>query len=75
MTFMKAMPMWFVLFLLWLVVATVCTFVQAIPVYYLWNWLMPDIFKISVITFWQAWGISLLAAIFLKSSLPDVKLS
>ena len=28
---------------------------------YLWNWLMPEIFGLTVITFWQAIGLGLLA--------------
>lgn len=40
----------------------------AIPTYLLWNWLMPDLFKITEITFWQAWGINFLCAILFKSS-------
>lgn len=27
----------------------------------LWNWLMPDIFGLTTITFWQAFGLTLLA--------------
>lgn len=30
----------------------------------LWNWLMPDIFGLAVINYWQALGILLLAKIF-----------
>jgi len=33
----------------------------------LWNWLMPNIFGLTAITFWQAWGLVLLAHIFFKS--------
>jgi len=29
----------------------------------LWNWLMPTIFTLPEITYWQAWGIFLLAKI------------
>ena len=25
-------------------------------VMWLWNWLMPDIFELTTITFWQAWA-------------------
>ncbi|XOV95389.1 MAG: hypothetical protein ACFHWX_07185 [Bacteroidota bacterium] len=32
-------------------------------VMYLWNWLMPDIFDLRVITFWEAAGILLLSKI------------
>ncbi len=30
---------------------------------YLWNWLMPDLFHLSAINIWQAWGLLLLAKI------------
>jgi hypothetical protein len=42
--------------------------VAAIPTYFLWNWLMPTIFKLTAITFWQAWGINFLAMILFKST-------
>ncbi|MCI0511637.1 hypothetical protein L0128_00300 [candidate division KSB1 bacterium] len=33
----------------------------------LWNWLMPPIFGLTRITFWQAWGLVLLSHILFKS--------
>jgi hypothetical protein len=33
-----------------------------LPVMWLWNWLMPLIFGLIKITFWQALGLSLLCA-------------
>ena len=35
--------------------------VLALPIMLLWNWLMPDIFGLCTINFWQALGISLLS--------------
>lgn len=32
----------------------------------LWNWLMPDIFGLKEITYWQGWGLVLLAGILVK---------
>jgi len=32
----------------------------------LWNWLMPEIFKLPVITFWQAVGLLFLSHILLR---------
>jgi hypothetical protein len=29
----------------------------------LWNWLMPDIFGLKQVTYWQAWGLLLLSCI------------
>ncbi|MFA5471927.1 MAG: hypothetical protein WC219_07790 [Acholeplasmataceae bacterium] len=49
-------------------IIAVVSIVAAIPTYYLWNWLMPEIFAIKVITFWQAWGINFLAGVLFKST-------
>ena len=46
----------------------IVSIVSAIPTYFLWNWLMPEIFAIKVITFWQAWGINFLAGVLFKNS-------
>ena len=32
----------------------------------LWNWLMPVLFGLKIITYWQAWGLVLLAHILFK---------
>lgn len=34
----------------------------------LWNWLMPTLFGLTKITYWQAWGISLLCGSLFKSA-------
>ena len=34
----------------------------------LWNWLMPEIFGLKEITYWQGWGLVLLSHILLKGS-------
>ena len=36
----------------------------------LWNWLMPTIFGLGVITYWQAWGLVLLAHLLFKIGGP-----
>jgi len=38
-----------------------------IVVKWLWNWLMPPIFGLTTITFWQAWGLVVLSHILFKS--------
>jgi hypothetical protein len=38
------------------------------PLMVLWNWLMPTMFGLSEITFWQACGLQLLATILFKST-------
>lgn len=39
----------------------------AFPTYFLWNWLMPDIFRLGRINVIQALGINFLANILFKS--------
>jgi len=38
------------------------------PLMLLWNWLMPVIFDLPEITFWQAIGLNLLSTILFKST-------
>ncbi|MDD4108608.1 MAG: hypothetical protein PHH93_07810 [Prolixibacteraceae bacterium] len=49
-------------------IIAVVSLVAAIPTYLLWNWLMPTIFGIKTVTFFQAWGLSFLAGILFKNS-------
>jgi len=48
-------------------VAAVVALFFGFVVLWLWNWLMPAIFGLPTITFWQAWGLVLLSHIFFKS--------
>lgn len=42
----------------------------ALPIMWLWNWLMPDLFNLVEINFWQAIGISTLSGLlFINSSI------
>ena len=43
------------------------SFISAWFVMLLWNWLIPVIFGLKVITFWQAFGLNLLSGLLLKS--------
>jgi len=45
----------------------IMSLIQSIPVYFLWNWLMPTIFNLPNITFLQAIGISLLSNFLFNS--------
>ncbi len=38
------------------------------PVMLLWNWLIPEIFGLPIINFWQAIGLNILSTILLRSS-------
>ncbi|MBN2851722.1 MAG: hypothetical protein JXQ23_03190 [Clostridia bacterium] len=46
-----------------ILLACVFAFILGIGVMYLWNWLMPDIFGLGTIGYWQAFGLILLAKI------------
>lgn len=39
-----------------------------LPTFWLWNWLMPIIFKLPEITIWQALGLTLLCKILFTTS-------
>jgi len=56
-----------------LIIFAVVSIVAAIPLYFLWNWLMPAIFGLTTITFWQAWGLSFLSSILFKNSSSNSK--
>lgn len=43
----------------WAIVAIVIGF----PIKWLWNWIMPNLFGLSEISFWMALGIALLVSI------------
>lgn len=44
-----------------------------LPTFLLWNWLMPIIFGLPELTFWQALGVTLLSSILFKSSSSSSK--
>ncbi len=39
-----------------------------IPLQLLWNWLMPSIFGLKYITFWEAVGLNAISSILFKSN-------
>lgn len=41
---------------------------MALPTMWLWNWLMPDLFNLIEIGFWQALGINFLCGILFKGA-------
>lgn len=49
------------------IIAMVMALLFGFVVMWLWNWLMPDIFGLTTITFWQAWGLVVLSHILFKS--------
>ena len=40
-----------------------------LPLQLLWNWLMPSIFGLKYITFWEAVGLNTIASILFKSNI------
>lgn len=38
----------------------------ALPLYYLWNWLLPELFNFPEITYWQSFGLFFLWELFIK---------
>jgi hypothetical protein len=40
--------------------------IAGLPLMLLWNWLMPTIFGLPEITFWQAVGLNMLSGILFK---------
>ena len=50
-----------------IVIALVMAFLLGLVVMLLWNWLMPVIFGLPEITYWQGWGLVLLAHILFKT--------
>jgi len=52
-----------------LVLITLVALVFAFPTLWLWNWLMPSIFGLTKITFWQALGINILSGLLFKSNI------
>lgn len=48
--------------------------ITAFPIMWLWNWLMPTIFGLVTINFWQALGLSLLSGfLFSRTSSTNNK--
>lgn len=47
-------------FIVALLIACVIDLVMAVPIMLLWNWLMPLIFHLPELTFWQTFGFCIL---------------
>lgn len=56
-----------------LAIAFIASLVFAIPVWLLWNWLMPVIFGVAKVTLLQAWGLSFLSSLLFKPSSSSSK--
>ena len=54
--------------LIMLIIVIVLLFLLAFPLMWLWNWLMPDIFGLIEINYWQALGLNILSGILMRVS-------
>jgi hypothetical protein len=50
-----------------IVLIAIVSLILALPTMWLWNWLMPILFGLTKITFWQALGVNILSNILFKS--------
>jgi hypothetical protein len=48
--------------------------VMGAPLMYLWNWVIPSIFGLRYITFWEAIGLNMIAHIIFGQTLSPLKL-
>jgi len=51
----------------------VVALILGLPLMLLWNWLMPQIFGLTEITFWQAVGLNFLSSILFKTTYTSKK--
>ena len=56
-----------------ILIVVVTAVILGLPLMWLWNWLMPTIFYLDEITFWQALGLNALATILFKPPLNTKK--
>lgn len=59
--------------ILGLIIIAVFGLLGAIILWPLWNWLMPEIFGLKSITYWQAYGLIFLCSMLFKSSCSTSK--
>lgn len=57
--------------ILMLLVVVAFSFGLGALVMVLWNWLIPAIFGLGTITFWQGWGLLVLAGLLFRSRMGD----
>ena len=48
--------------------------VMGAPLMYLWNWIVPSIFGLRYITFWEAIGLNMIAHLLFSQTLSPLKL-
>jgi hypothetical protein len=60
-----------VVIILLLAVVAAFSFGLGALVMVLWNWLVPAIFGLGTITFWQGWGLLVLTSLLFRSRMGD----
>jgi hypothetical protein len=57
------------------VVGTLClmAILMGLPLQLLWNWLMPRIFGLPTIGFWEAVGLNVISSILFKTTINNKK--
>ena len=50
-----------------IVVALLVALLEVIPVMLLWNWLMPLIFGLPTLSFWQSFGVCVLSGLLFRT--------
>lgn len=43
------------------------SFVLCLPVMWIWNWIMPELFGLATVTWTQAWGLNLLCGLLFRA--------
>ena len=49
-----------------ILIAGILSVIMALPVKWLWNWLVPGIFGLPTVSVLQAWGLAMLSSLLLK---------
>ena len=57
-----------VTFIVAIIFVAIFALILAFPVMWLWNWIMPAVFGLIKITFWQALGINLLCGFLFRGT-------
>ena len=61
----------FVVILSSIALITLMALIGAYPTKWVWNWVVPEIFNLPTIDFWQALGLNILSGILIKPSVRN----
>ena len=70
-TLLEKITQMVVLGIVGIVYSVIISFMTALIVWPLWNWVMPDIFGLQSITYWQAFGLNVLSLFLLRFSVSS----